>query len=180
MFYSARSIENRFGLTYKDYYDQVVYAAAVARNNDADIALVKLISNVRVTNVVKPALLPRYVEKNEQFANRMVTISGFGIDQSGYPSSYLKYTDLKVLTHSACLPYFGIVSSNVLCAKSTDSMASTCPGDSGSPLVLKETGTPVIIGVVSYGHAIGCDKGELLGEEIRIIEGYKSIFLKKT
>jgi Trypsin len=91
----------------------------------------------------------------------MATIAGFGIDQTGWPSSTLKFTDLKIMSNSACVPYFGIIAKEVLCAKSTNSLASTCPGDSGSSLILKESGTPVVVGVVSYGHAAGCDKGEL-------------------
>lgn len=124
------------------------------------MAVIKLISDVRTTNLVKPALLPRYVERNEQYANRMAIVSGFGIDQSGNPSSTLKFVELKILSQNACVPYFGVIDKGVLCAKSTSSLAATCPGDSGSSLALKESGTPVIVGVVSYGHAIGCDKGE--------------------
>lgn len=157
--FSARSIEIRFGLTHKDYFEQRIYAIAVARNPDADIAVVKLVSNVKETKLVKPALLPRYVERNEQYANRMAIVSGFGIDQSGNPSSTLKFVDLKIISQSACVPYFGVIDKGVLCAKSTNSLASTCPGDSGSSLALKEEGPPVVVGVVSYGHAIGCDKG---------------------
>lgn len=120
----------------------------------------KLDRTLKITSAVKPALLPRYVEKNEQFANRMSTISGFGVDNTGWPSPVMKFTDLKIITNSACVPYFGIVDKAVMCAKSTDSKASTCPGDSGSSLTLKEPGVAVVVGVVSYGHGAGCDKGE--------------------
>jgi hypothetical protein len=147
-------------LTHKDRYQQLVYAAAVARNPTADIALVKLISDVKLTNAVKPALLPRYSERNEQFANRMATISGFGMDQSGSPSPVMKFTDLKIITNGACIPYFGNVGRDVMCAKSTVSKASSCQGDSGSPLVLKDVLPVVVVGVASYEHAAGCDKGE--------------------
>jgi secreted trypsin-like serine protease len=150
-------------LTHKDRYQQLVYAAAVARNPTADIALVKLISDVKLTNAVKPAFLPRYSERNEQFANRMATISGFGMDQSGSPSPVMKFTDVKIITNGACIPYFGNVGSNVMCAKSTVSKASSCQGDSGSPLVLKDVVPVVVVGVASYEHAAGCDKGEMKG-----------------
>lgn len=136
-----------------------MYAAAIARNPTADIALVMLVSDISVTNAVKPALLPRYYERFEQFANKMATISGFGMDQSGAASPVMKFTDLKIISNGACIPYYGVVSWDVMCAKSTVSMASTCQGDSGSPLVLKDENPKVIVGVASFGHSSGCDTG---------------------
>lgn len=159
-YFSARKIEVRLGLTQKDHFEQRAYGLAIARNSDTDIAVVKLASSVKTTRLVKPALLPLYIEKTEQYINRMATVGGFGNDQAGLVSSTLKFTDLKIMSNNACTPYFGIIDKLVLCAKSTGSLASTCPGDSGSVLVLKESGLPVVVGVVSFGIAIGCDLGK--------------------
>lgn len=34
-------------------------------------------------------------------------------------------------------------------------------GDSGSPLIIRDNGLAVLVGVVSFGAASGCDLGEL-------------------
>lgn len=130
--FSARSIELRFGITYRDYYEQKIYAAALARQTGADIAIVKLVSNVRVTNYVRPALLPRVAQKNELFADKVATVCGMGIEnqQTNAVSYFLKYADLRVMSQAACRPFYGDVDVRVLCAISaTTSNASSCPGE---------------------------------------------------
>lgn len=129
--FSARSIELRFGITYRDYYEQKIYAAALARQTGADIAVIKLVTNVRVTNYVRPALLPRVAQKTELFADKVGTVCGMGVEnqQTFAVSYYLKYADLRVMSQSDCRPFYGDVDVRVLCARSaTTSNASSCPG----------------------------------------------------
>lgn len=125
------SIELRFGSTYRDTYEQIAYAQALARHPDVDIALIKLLTTIKTTSFVQPASLPRYSQRQETFANQMATICGMGVEnQKTYEISYyLKYTDLTIMAQADCRPYFGDIDTRVLCAKSSVSYASTCPGE---------------------------------------------------
>lgn len=126
----AVSIELRFGLTHRERYEQRINAAAFARNTDVDIAVIKLKSEVKLTDLVKPALLPRAFQARELFNNQLATVCGFGIEneQTKEISTYLKYTEIKILTQKDCRPYFGDIDINILCAKSMNSLSSTCSG----------------------------------------------------
>jgi len=161
----AISIELRFGLTTRDRYEQKMFAAALARQTPADMALIKMTAKVRVTSLVKPALLPRSSERNKLYVNSMATLCGMGLEnQKTYTvSTYLKYAELEVMAQADCNKYYGTVDPRMLCAKSPVSYASSCPGDSGSPLIVKDNGSPVIIGTVSFGAASGCDLGYPVG-----------------
>jgi len=162
---SAVSIELRLGSINRYTYEQIVYAAAYARLTEGDIALVQLKTSVNVTALVRPALLPRLADRNNMYADRIATVCGMGIEnqQTNAVSTYLMYTNLKIMSQLECRPYYGDVAISMMCAKATDSLASTCPGDSGSPLTIMEDGNPVIIGIVSFGAASGCDLGFPVG-----------------
>lgn len=168
-------------MSHREKYEQQIYAAALARKTEVDMALIKLKSPVRVTALVKPALLPRSSERNQMYANRMAIVSGMGVEnaQTSSVSYNLKYTELKIMAQADCRPYFGDVDVRRLCAKSSSSFAATCPGlkvfkiklirfydepflgDSGSPLIIKDLNDVVVVGIVSFGTAYGCDIGEL-------------------
>lgn len=128
--FSAVSTELRFGLTHRERFEQRIYGSEIVRNVDADIAVIKLKSDVQLTSLVKPAFLPRRLQKSELFENQLATVCGFGVEDqnTGAISTYLKYTELTIMTQKDCTPYFGNVDIRILCAKSTKSLASTCPG----------------------------------------------------
>lgn len=132
--FSALAIELRFGVTYRDYYEQRITAAALARHGTLDIALIKMKSSVRITSYVKPAFLPRASHLNEMYADKISTVCGMGIEnqQTNAVSYYLKYADLKVMSQESCRPFYGNIDKGILCAKSATSNASTCPGKKNS------------------------------------------------
>lgn len=130
--FSAVSVELRFGLTHRNRFEQRIYGSQFVQNTEVDIALIKLKTDVQLTSLVKTALLPRISQKNELFENHLATVCGFGVEnqQTGEISTFLKFTELKILSQNDCKPYFGNVDIRILCAKSMNSLSSTCPGKS--------------------------------------------------
>lgn len=62
------------------------------------------------------------------------------------------------MKNSGCSPWYGgILTSNVICIKTTGG-TSTCNGDSGGPLVLAD-GSNTLIGATSFGIVFGCEIG---------------------
>jgi len=140
-------------------------ASALARGITYDIALIKLKNCVSVTKAVAPVELPRLSQTTAMFINQTATVCGLGIENTNgnTVSQYLQYTSLRVMSNKECASYFGTLDDPIMCAISSDNgLGSSCNGDSGSPLVVKENGVNVFAGVVSFGAASGCDKGESL------------------
>lgn len=153
------------GLIHRDRYEQRIFAAAIARQNlEYTAALIKMDAKARITSLVQPALLPRSSERNKLYVNSMATICGMGIENQKTLtiSTYLKFAELRVIAQADCSKYYGKVEARVLCAKSPISNASSCPGDGGSALIVKEDGLPVIIGIHSFGALRGCDLGKFI------------------
>ena len=128
--FRAISIELRFGLTHRDSFEQRIYGIALARNPETDMALVQMASSARQTGYVKPALLPRKSERNDLYVKKAAIICGMGIEnqQTNKVSTYLKFAELEVMLQADCNKYYGDVNINMLCALSTVSYASSCPG----------------------------------------------------
>lgn len=126
MTFSALAIELRFGLTHRDYYEQKVAAAALAKFEENDISLIFLKSAVSFTARTQPVLLPRLSQLNDLFLDRPVTTCGMGLENESKSivSTYLKYAEL---TTVKCTPY-GAIDSNFICAQSMTSLASSCAG----------------------------------------------------
>jgi secreted trypsin-like serine protease len=162
---SAISIDLRFGVTNRNYYDQKTYAIALAQATDVDMSLILLQNAVRVTSLTKPAQLP--ISSSDLFTDQIVTACGLGLENQQYNlvSSYLQYTRLKVLPNYESATIYGssVVNGNVMCTVgSTDignALSSTCSGDSGSPIFATINGITTVVGVVSFG-ASRCDQGE--------------------
>nr|CAD7429468.1 unnamed protein product [Timema monikensis] len=88
-----------------------------------------------------------------------LSVTSFAPDTNSV-SSTLNYADLKVITNNECLRYYSpsiILDSTLCCA--TVSGGSTCNGDSGGPLIMRNGGQLVQIGVVSFVSSKGCASG---------------------
>uniref|UniRef100_A0A182Q608 Peptidase S1 domain-containing protein n=1 Tax=Anopheles farauti TaxID=69004 RepID=A0A182Q608_9DIPT len=121
-----------------------------------DVALVKLPEPVEFSDNIQPVRLPT---GSNNYADQPVVVSGWGLTQTGgQVSQTLQYATLQVITNSECQKTFSplIIRKSTLCARG-DEKESPCNGDSGGPLVLAEDKT--LVGVVSFGHALGCDRG---------------------
>ncbi|XP_053674803.1 collagenase-like [Anopheles nili] len=121
-----------------------------------DVALVKLPEKVQFNDRVKPVALP---SGNSDYTERPVVVSGWGLMKTGGEvAQELQYATLKVITNVECSKTFSplVVRKSTVCARG-DEKQSPCNGDSGGPLVLADEKT--LVGVVSFGHALGCERG---------------------
>lgn len=128
--FRALSIELRLGLTYRDTFEQKVYAAALARHAHADLALIKLSTSVKLTDAVQPLLLPRLSLLNNALVNEVATVCGMGVEnqQTYATSNVLRYTQLRIMSQTECSKYYGLVDATRMCAIHQTSLSSTCPG----------------------------------------------------
>lgn len=157
-YYSAKSIELRVGDNSRNNYAIRLYASAFAKSDLADVALILVSTKLRFTSFVNSVRLPTLTQAKTKFVDYVATVSGYGIinTKTNALSDYLQYTTLKVISNEDCSLVYGSVDPLALCAVGfPNPKSSSCPGDSGSPLVVYEDGTPTLIGVVSYGAAIG-------------------------
>uniref|UniRef100_A0A182PET1 Peptidase S1 domain-containing protein n=1 Tax=Anopheles epiroticus TaxID=199890 RepID=A0A182PET1_9DIPT len=145
--------DGRLVLESTEFFKHSRYNPLVVAN---DVALVKLPEKVQFSERVQPVRLPT---GNEDFVGQSVVVSGWGLMvNGGQVAQELQYATLKVITNSECQKTFSplVVRKSTLCARGEE-LRSPCNGDSGGPLVLAEDKT--LVGVVSFGHAQGCDKG---------------------
>lgn len=126
-----------------------------------DIALVRLVSTIINHPDVGIVSLPSRSEVSVNLEGRLATIAGFGrtSDTSG-PSQFLRYIQVPIVANSVCEKVFGVtnVRDTNLCLD-TSSGKSSCQGDSGGGLTTDLNGRKVVVGVVSYGAAVGCTLG---------------------
>merc|ERR1719219_37144 len=129
------------------------------RGHANDIAILKLKTDIKFTDNVKPACLP--TDTSKTYVGQMGTVSGWG-GTVGYAfgqsvkqkvsTHALKVTEVKILGSSDCRQITDGDSATRMCAfaSGTDS----CQGDSGGPMTVVENGKYTVVGVVSYGA--GC------------------------
>ncbi|KAK5646108.1 hypothetical protein RI129_004572 [Pyrocoelia pectoralis] len=115
-----------------------------------DIALVKLNEIVRDTENVRAIMLGNYLDPGLN-----VEVSGFGRTQDGLINTKLHYTELITIRNEDCIKTSGSPAPiREVCA--TPVNGSTCPGDSGSPLVMQVNGIWKQFGVIIGGLIHGC------------------------
>lgn len=122
-------------------------------DHDNDIALLKLEKPLQYSNVIKPVKLPK---AEEDFSGQLVTVSGWGQTENGSGSEELLFTDLRILNRTKCEEMFvefgpkAKFTKGMSCATTHDGEPrSPCHGDSGGPIVLKDTS--ILVGIVSHG-----------------------------
>lgn len=125
---------------------------------DSDIALLRLVSPVKLDRYAVPICLP---PANGTFVRtlasvRMSTVSGWGrLTQSGPVSVVLQRLEVPKVSLDECRAQSGLkVSRNMLCAGYREGGRDSCQGDSGGPLVTRYRNTWFLTGIVSWGK--GC------------------------
>ncbi|KAL0204454.1 hypothetical protein M9458_002472, partial [Cirrhinus mrigala] len=139
-------------------------------STDSDIALLRLLSPVKLDPFAIPVCLPPV---NGTFgrtigAVRMSTVSGWGhLAQSGPPSPVLQKLEVPTVSLDECKAKSGLkVTKNMLCAGFVEGGRDSCQGDSGGPLVTRYKNTWFLTGIVSWGK--GCARAGVYGIYTRV------------
>ncbi|XP_053688653.1 collagenase-like [Sabethes cyaneus] len=145
--------DGRVVVTATEYVRHEKYNPLFATN---DVAVVKLPEPVQFNERVQPVKLPTGADS---YTDQKVVVSGWGLQKNGGSvAEKLQYAPLTVISNSQCTKTYNplVVKKTTLCAQGEDKQ-SPCNGDSGGPLVLENE--HVLVGVVSFGHATGCERG---------------------
>ncbi|CAH0625511.1 unnamed protein product [Chrysodeixis includens] len=122
-----------------------------------DIAVIYLASKVAYSANIAAIALPKSAE--DSYVNRQAVASGFGITSDGgiiSGAQVLSHVELQVISNTVCSFAFPLLIQDSNICTSGIGGSSTCRGDSGGPLVVEEDGAPLLIGVTSFGSALGC------------------------
>jgi len=119
-----------------------------------DIAILKLKTDIKFGDHVKPACLPS--KKLGSYDGMTAIASGWGDqeDSKDTTSCKLKRTSLKILDRGDPTCAVNHNDTTRMCAYEKDT--DTCQGDSGGPLVVVQDRKYVLVGVTNYGR--GCAK----------------------
>ena len=126
------------------------------RDDNADIALIKLSRPATKGEIV--ALANNHATGHLDDAGVDVTTSGWGIlhEFAEDAPDRLHEVTTEIVSPQECKVAYGSdINSSVICAGEAEGGKDSCSGDSGGPLVTKESGTPVQVGVVSWGDGCG-------------------------
>ncbi|XP_022826478.1 brachyurin-like [Spodoptera litura] len=124
-----------------------------------DVAMITLPSAVSTSSSIGFIALPSGNELNNQFVGATATASGFGLTRDGGAvSETLNHVNLSVISNAVCRNTFLLIQSSNICTSGTNGK-STCRGDSGGPLVVTSNNRRILIGVTSFGHITGCQRG---------------------
>ena len=128
-----------------------------------DFIILKL--NQPVTQ--KPITLNRSI--NNPSDNEDITVIGFGAtSEGGSGSDILQEVKVKAVSHNTCVRQHGndIKRAIHLCAGVSGGGKDSCQNDSGGPIFKFDNGTPVQVGVVSFGE--GCARAGSAGVYARV------------
>ncbi|XP_063710052.1 chymotrypsin BI-like [Culicoides brevitarsis] len=127
-----------------------------AKNLNNDLGLLYFEEELKFNKFVQPA---KFFKHHVEDATK-VLVSGWGLTRDhGSPAEVLQYAPLLTVPNQKCADVYSndVVKETVVCTKEFDNNQSSCNGDSGGPLVLADTHE--LVGVVSFGHVGGCEKG---------------------
>ncbi|XP_062416331.1 transmembrane protease serine 2-like [Pungitius pungitius] len=134
----------------------IIHAKFNRRNNENDIALLRLNSPLQITSTVRPVCLPN--SAIDLSAGRQAWITGWGSLRSSGPSpDHLNQAEVTIYSRETCnraQVFDGKVTKTMICAGRLRGGVDTCQGDSGGPLVVKEGDVWWLAGDTSWG--IGC------------------------
>ncbi|ERL89799.1 hypothetical protein D910_07160 [Dendroctonus ponderosae] len=127
-----------------------------------DIALIRFEVAVPLSASITPVLLPR--DATNDYLGNIGLVTGWGrsSDSNNAISPVLREVTSSVISNYACrLAYTGIIEESHICISGGQGRG-TCNGDSGGPLVANG----VLVGVVSFGSAFGCETADQLAKAI--------------
>lgn len=131
--------------------DSLISHPRYARDELADIGIIKLASPLRLTRrvaVIAPATIA------EINAVTSASVTGWGaISENGRGSNRLREAEVPLVSDRACNRMLGTDAATELCAGGTGT--DSCYGDSGGPLVVETNDGPRLAGIVSWGARCG-------------------------
>jgi secreted trypsin-like serine protease len=103
----------------------------------------------------------------------MATVAGWGrtSPEGSYPETYpnvMHEVAVPILSRKECAQAYGYLPSVMVCAGLLEGGKDSCQGDSGGPLFIKADGSPVVVGIVSWG--MGCASEGYPGVYTRVSE----------
>jgi secreted trypsin-like serine protease len=130
-----------------------------------DAALLRLTTPVTSPTITPIRLAAEPPAADDQFeaAGTMLTVIGWGTVSTRKPSypNDLRKVDVPVVSDTTCRGAYGasLDAATMVCAGAPN--IDSCYGDSGGPLFAKNGGSPVQVGIVSWGN--GCAKRRFPG-----------------
>jgi len=123
-----------------------------SNSQDYDFAILKLAGD---STAGHPVALGR----DSPAAGTRVWVTGWGaLTEGAQGSPRLMGVETHIVDNDTCNlkeSYAGSVTPRMLCAGEREGALDSCQGDSGGPLTSWTTGTPQLIGVVSFGEGCG-------------------------
>lgn len=135
---------------------------------NADIALIRVPFPLKYNNFIQPLPLVTSEFGYDHFVGQTAITLGFGYtsDDDPEPSTILNWITLDVVANSVCKKYYGdAVLDSMLCARDDELTQSTCTGDSGGALVVRDPHTERLmqIGITSFVARDKCTWGIPMG-----------------
>ncbi|CAK1549510.1 unnamed protein product [Leptosia nina] len=122
-----------------------------------DVAMITM-SHVNYNNYIQPIAL---ASGSNNYVGSWAVAAGYGTTsdrETTVPQDTIqREVNLRVISNSECQRTFWMVSNSHLCVATQS--GSTCRGDSGGPLAFGTGNGRVLIGITSFGHILGCQRG---------------------
>lgn len=123
-----------------------------------DIALIRLQAPLTFTTTIAPVCLPPRSLASDDLAGESVTISGWGLTETGELAARLREYDTVGYSFSLCQEFYGSWMLPTQMCTDGSARKHTCSGDSGGPVMSDGPQDRVMqVGVVSFGSSSGCD-----------------------
>jgi len=140
----------------------------IAFSHKNDIGLIRLASNVDLSDDVVPAVLPNEDSDSLYEAGANVLISGWGHTETQDHPDQLSYAKVPMISMERCRNLYRAsqITDNMVCASKVGvGGTDACKGDSGGPMIREVNDQFVAIGVISWGY--GCGRPDRPGVYMR-------------
>merc|ERR1712110_22845 len=142
----------------KNFTTQLAHPSYNSRTIDYDYMIITVSGSFSYDNYVKPIKIVNS-SSSELANNTACKTSGWGYSQhnaAGNPGTIhttLQWTNINCITNSECKKVWGTstIGSRQQCANSD--RVTSCMGDSGGPLTVRQSGEDRLQGNVSWGHS---------------------------
>ncbi|KAL7732804.1 hypothetical protein ACLKA6_005940 [Drosophila palustris] len=162
----ATAAEQSFVVQQQDFN---IYPGYLGFGGYNDLALIRLPQRATPSARVQPIALARPFMQQPLLQGQLVSSSGWGSMGDGLNASArtveevkpLQYVNVQVLEQQRCSCLFlpGLVSARRHICTDGSGGRGPCEGDSGGPLVYRWHNVSYLIGLTSFGNAMGCELG---------------------